>query len=157
MAHSECNEQARTRTRNHGQVSQESYFPGLFPRLSQPECHIHSGRFPFPLGKEPNVNSCPLFSCCWHSNHFFLLPEAVGCDIKIIFNNTSMSYFFSEYRKVLFFSGKKSKYLTFESRAPDFCYCFSVAESCPFLSNPMDCSMLGFSVHGIPQVRILER
>ena len=32
-----------------------------------------------------------------------------------------------------------------------------VAESCPTLCDPMDCSLLGFSVLGILQARILER
>ena len=31
-----------------------------------------------------------------------------------------------------------------------------VTESCPTLSNPMDCSPLGSSVHGILQARVLE-
>ena len=31
-----------------------------------------------------------------------------------------------------------------------------VAQSCPTLCDPMDCSLLGFSVHGILQARILE-
>ena len=31
-----------------------------------------------------------------------------------------------------------------------------VAQSCPTLSNPMDCSPPGFSVHGILQARVLE-
>ena len=31
-----------------------------------------------------------------------------------------------------------------------------VAQSCPTLSNPMDCSPPGFSVHGIFQARVLE-
>ena len=31
-----------------------------------------------------------------------------------------------------------------------------VAESCPTLCNPMECSLPGFSVHGILQARILE-
>jgi len=31
-----------------------------------------------------------------------------------------------------------------------------VAQLCPTLSNPMDCSLLGFSIHGIFQVRVLE-
>ena len=31
-----------------------------------------------------------------------------------------------------------------------------VAQSCQTLSNPMDCSLPGFSVHGIFQARILE-
>ena len=31
-----------------------------------------------------------------------------------------------------------------------------VAQSCPTLCNLVDCSLPGFSVHGIPQARILE-
>ena len=31
-----------------------------------------------------------------------------------------------------------------------------VAQSCPTLSNPMDCSLSGYSVHGIFQARVLE-
>ena len=31
-----------------------------------------------------------------------------------------------------------------------------VAQSCPTLSDPMDCSLLGSSVHGISQARVLE-
>ena len=32
----------------------------------------------------------------------------------------------------------------------------SVTQSCPTLSNPMDCSLLGSSIHGIFQARVLE-
>ena len=35
------------------------------------------------------------------------------------------------------------------------CHCL-VAKPCPPLCNPMDCSALGSSVHGISQARILE-
>ena len=35
-------------------------------------------------------------------------------------------------------------------------YCCLVAQSCPTLCDPMDCSPLGSSVHGISQARILE-
>ena len=31
-----------------------------------------------------------------------------------------------------------------------------VAQSCPTLRNPMDCSLPGSSVHGILQARVLE-
>ena len=31
-----------------------------------------------------------------------------------------------------------------------------VAQSCPTLSDPIDCSLLGSSVHGIFQARVLE-
>ena len=36
------------------------------------------------------------------------------------------------------------------------CCCCEVAQSCPTLCNPMDCSLPGSSVHGIFQARILE-
>ena len=41
----------------------------------------------------------------------------------------------------------------------DFHMCLQlseVAQSCPTLCNPMDCSLPGFSVHGLFQARILE-
>ena len=31
-----------------------------------------------------------------------------------------------------------------------------VAQSCPTLRDPMDCSLLGSSIHGIFQARVLE-
>ena len=31
-----------------------------------------------------------------------------------------------------------------------------VAQLCPTLSDPMDCSLLGFSIHGIFQAGVLE-
>ena len=34
--------------------------------------------------------------------------------------------------------------------------CMLVAQSCPTLCDPMDCSPPGFSVYGISQARILE-
>ena len=36
------------------------------------------------------------------------------------------------------------------------CYHSVVAQSCPTLCNPMDCSLPGSSIHGIHQARILE-
>ena len=36
------------------------------------------------------------------------------------------------------------------------CVCVLVAQLCPTLCNPMDCSLPGSSVHGIPQARIPE-
>ena len=44
----------------------------------------------------------------------------------------------------------------------DMCAAFAAAaaakllQSCPTLCNPMDCSLPGFSVHGILQARTLE-
>ena len=36
------------------------------------------------------------------------------------------------------------------------CYCCLVAQLCPTLLDPMDCSPPGSSVHGISQTRALE-
>ena len=36
------------------------------------------------------------------------------------------------------------------------CQFSSVTQSCPILSDPMDCSLPGSSVHGIFQARVLE-
>ena len=36
------------------------------------------------------------------------------------------------------------------------CLCVLVAQSCPTLCDPMDCNLLGSSVHGILQARTLE-
>ena len=36
------------------------------------------------------------------------------------------------------------------------CMCVKLLQSCPTLYDPMDCSLPGFSVHGILQARILE-
>ena len=41
-------------------------------------------------------------------------------------------------------------------RSPNSCRLSSVAQSCPTLCEPMDCSPPGFSGHGILQARILE-
>ena len=38
----------------------------------------------------------------------------------------------------------------------DFLQVSSVAQSCPTLSDPKDCSLPGSSVHGIFQARVLE-
>ena len=37
------------------------------------------------------------------------------------------------------------------------CVCVKVAQLCPALCDPMDCSLSGSSVHGILQARILEK
>ena len=39
---------------------------------------------------------------------------------------------------------------------PNYCFCCLVAKPCPTLSDPVDCSPPGSSVHGILQPRILE-
>ena len=42
------------------------------------------------------------------------------------------------------------------SFAPSPLQVSEVAQSCPTLCDPVDCSLPGFSVHGILQARILE-
>ena len=41
-------------------------------------------------------------------------------------------------------------------RRMDLGFACSVTQSCPTLCKPMNCSLLGSSVHGILQARILE-
>ena len=45
-------------------------------------------------------------------------------------------------------SGQNNTLLTFSEK--------EVAQSCPTLSDPMDCSLPGSSAHGIFQARVLE-
>ena len=42
------------------------------------------------------------------------------------------------------------------SSTPGACECVLVAQSCPTLCNPMDCSQPGSSIYGIFQTRVLE-
>ena len=47
--------------------------------------------------------------------------------------------------------GKTTRLFWYESESEN-----EVAQSCPTLCDPMDCSPPGFSIHGILQARILE-
>ena len=47
------------------------------------------------------------------------------------------------------------RFVIFDTTVICYCCCL-VAKLCPTLFNPMDCSLLGSSVHGILQARILE-
>ena len=60
-------------------------------------------------------------------------------------------------RVVVTDAGKKN--LQFTGQFPDSqeIIVYSVAQSCLTVCNPMDCSLLGSSVHGIFHARILER
>ena len=42
------------------------------------------------------------------------------------------------------------------SKEQHVCVCAKSLQSCPTLCDPMDCSSLGLTVHGILQARILE-
>ena len=46
--------------------------------------------------------------------------------------------------------------ITFSFVSCSFYVCVLVTKLCPALCHPMDCSSPGFSVHGIPQARILK-
>ena len=50
----------------------------------------------------------------------------------------------------------RSGILEFCSLELPVCVCVCVAQLCPTVCNPMDCSLPGSSVHGILQARILE-
>ena len=57
------------------------------------------------------------------------------------------------------FDSEKQDVRSHNWKKPDFpsLYCWrEVAQSCPTLCDPVDCSPPGFSVHGILQARILE-
>ena len=58
------------------------------------------------------------------------------------YNTNSYVQFMKEVKVILLWKWKKVKVL--------------VTQSCPNLCNPMDCSLPGFSVHGILQTRLLE-
>ena len=49
-----------------------------------------------------------------------------------------------------------SKLLVGKAPMPNLCMCAQSLKSCPTLCDPMDCSPLCSSVHGILQARILE-
>ena len=51
---------------------------------------------------------------------------------------------------------KKSSIIKIFERPFIVCEVSEVAQSCPTLCNPVDCSLPGFSVHGILQARVLE-
>ena len=44
----------------------------------------------------------------------------------------------------------------FSDKVTNYALIFEVSQSCPSLSNPMDCSLPGSSIHGIFQARVLE-
>ena len=55
------------------------------------------------------------------------------------------------YEKIIY-KNITRKYICFTH----FKFDLKVAQSCPTICNPVDCSLPGFSVHGILQARILE-
>ena len=95
-----------------------------------------------------NIRHCPL-----HSFHLYKITpfcNSTTGEICAQFISRCHDYFqlFFSFQRILF--NLKSVYLYQRVRA------CSVAQSCPILCDPMDCSMPGSSVHGIFQARILE-
>ena len=117
-----------------------------FPELSQQKREkIKCFLPPAPLWTSGTAH-CTVFISIKSLLSVILLQEkyvhSLFLDVMIIF-----SFFFS-FQRILF--NLKSVYLYQRVRA------CSVAQSCPILCDPMDCSMPGSSVHGIFQARILE-
>ena len=83
--------------------------------------------------------------------------------LHVTFGSFDWSNFFRllhYHLKCIFHSDYKSRYIPFQGNGKIqplvlFIPC-ECAQSCPTLCDPMDCSLLGSSVHGIFQVRILE-
>ena len=55
-----------------------------------------------------------------------------------------------------FMIGKKEQEISLEKEMAATAAAAKSLESCPTLCDPMDCSLPGFSVHGILQARTLE-
>ena len=76
------------------------------------------------------------------------------------FSNVSFSFLalsrnLDEVEKISGFRCMSQYLKLFHGKVIDF-LCVLVAQSCPSLCDPADCSLPGFSVHGILQARILE-
>ena len=75
-----------------------------------------------------------------------------GYYFKTIFSfPSSLPYFVSS-----FLPTDNTYLLTSDRLCVCVCVCVLVAQSCPTLWNPLDCSSWGSSVHGIRQARIME-
>ena len=121
---------------------------------------------------------CP-FICWWafklfpHPGHY--KHESVGISLKIarLYDNSALNFLRSTH--IVFHNGctvlhshshspvcKDSSFSTFSLHLSSFYFfifwqcVWLVAQSCPTLCNPMECSPPGSSVHGILQARILE-
>ena len=98
------------------------------PPCPSPTPGVHSDSHPLSQWCQPAISSSviPFFSC----------PQSLPSSEPF-----PMSQLFA-------WGGQSTSYL--------FYYIVKVAQSCPILCDPMDCSLPGSSVHGILQTRILE-
>ena len=112
------------------------------------------------------ARSSPLLCVCAQSLQSCLtLSDSMDCSLPA---TLSAGFFRKEYWSRLPFSTPRDFpnpeiepaslycWVTGEVWFPSYCYCCQVAQSCLTLSDPMDCSLPGSSVHGIFQARVLE-
>ena len=105
-----------------------------------------------PVG---GLNPLSLFGClinsqlillCFSLYCYYSILKSLYCSHKqFILSQSFMSLSLQDYTTLIFLS------LTIDSHLHS-----EVAQSCPTLCNPMDCSLPGSSIHGIFQAKILE-
>ena len=108
---------------------------GLFwlPRWKLPLSHALC----FLFYSYPSIQSCLVYS--------YVLSGCVTWTAHQIVNTTRLGTFSVLFKAAASMPGTVLRIM-----------CVSVAQSCPTLCDPVDCSLPGFSIHGILQARILE-
>ena len=86
-------------------------------------------------------------------NQSIMTPAPLWWVVTSQLSSKGKLIFFSS---ALFPSSVPELFSTLKSILNHFCSYLLVAQSCPTLCNPMDCTLPGSSVHGILQARILE-
>ena len=122
--------------------------------------------------KIPGPAACPRPRCAWswREGCCWTLPKPAephgGCDL--LAPSPSWPYMMDQVKKLKGVEmgawphlpvsplSSTDKVTSCNPRPWSCCYCCSVAQSCPTLCSPVDCSLPGSSVHGISQARILE-
>ena len=112
-----------------------------------------------------------LYHCYFHSFHLGRIRWRARVHNKLPMTFFCHTVIYIYYNVVLFFGGSILKsykievfcYRVLSLVLPKTCYwqsdltiSWSEVQSCPTLCDPMDCSLPGFSIHGIFQARILE-
>ena len=85
--------------------------------------------------------------CCWECQLVYLFGNLLICRTKLI--KAEHGHTHKQIQAILPPSIHRKKCVYSESES-------EVAQSCPTLHNPKDCSLPGSSVHGIFQARVLE-
>ena len=103
-------------------------------------------------------SSTPDATFCCKENLYFYGSSFAS---KVIGQKLCRSHLWDELHQTVWNTGYISKpHFTFHTDRGQFCLilasCCLIAESCPALCDPVDCSPPGSSVHGILQARILE-